>query len=169
MAPAAAAQGQRGELGQPRSSGIPCPHFLQALSNLVLHRGPQFLWEVDGTDWYPYLIDGETEVEQPSQGHTAAGSCGARPRAYSLYHTVTHSRPAGRAASSWDMSHTASQARELTVQNYFSQTIEGSRKGAPMCAFCEKKAAELTRPCHPICGSYLRLHVSLTQWPRQVG
>lgn len=29
-----------------------------------------------------------------------------------------------------------------TAQNYFFQTVEGSRKGALMSAFCEKKAAD---------------------------
>lgn len=88
--------------------------------------------EVGGTHCCPCPTDGETEVEEPALDHT-----GARPRACSLYHTVTHSRPAGRAASSWYMSHTAYWARELTVSNCVSQTIEGSIKGALTRAFYE--------------------------------
>lgn len=50
---------------------------------------------VGGTHCCACLTDGETEVEEPALGHT-----GARPGACSLYHTVTHSRPVCRAASS---------------------------------------------------------------------
>lgn len=74
---------------------------------------PQSLCEVGRTDCRPHFIDGETEVEQPAQGHLA-GSGVAKPGTGSLYDTVTHSRPASGAASSgWCVPHTASRARKL--------------------------------------------------------
>lgn len=36
------------------------------------------------------------------------------------------------------VSRTASWARELTAQSDFTQAVEGSRKGAPRCAFVKR-------------------------------